>query len=253
VIPLRDDNPRFSTPYVTWGLIGINVLVFLAEAGMGRPGMRAFVEYYGLIPLRAFQPAAFVEAVQQLQAHNFGLVGEVRLPPTWLPFLTSMFMHGGWLHVGGNMLYLWIFGDNVEDVLGHVRFLLFYLACGLGSALAQCWVTLAFGAGFESLVPVVGASGAVAGVLGAYIYLFPRSRVLTLVPIFVFVQFMELPAQLVLGLWFLIQFFNGFLSLGASRAVGGGVAFWAHVGGFVLGLGLARVMPKRPRPRMIYL
>jgi membrane associated rhomboid family serine protease len=251
VIPLRDDTPRFTTPYVTWGLIGVNVLAFLFQVAVGPHGMRALVYYYGVVPMRAFHPDVYLQAMFQFQ--QYGGPSGIPLPPAFLPFLTSMFLHGGWLHVGGNMLYLWIFGDNVEDVLGHVRFLLFYLVCGVGSALAQCWVTLAFGRPVEALIPVVGASGAVAGVLGAYIYLFPRSRVLTLVPIFVFIQFMELPAQFVLGLWFLMQFFNGFLALGASRAPGGGVAFWAHVGGFALGLALARVLPKRPRPRMIYL
>jgi membrane associated rhomboid family serine protease len=251
MIPLRDDNPRFTTPYVTWGLIGLNVLVFLAEVGMGHLGMRAFVNYFGIIPIRAFHPETYLQVMFQYQ--HAGALGEVPLPPTILPFLTSMFLHGGWLHVGGNMLYLYIFGDNVEDVLGHVRFLLFYLVCGVGSVLVQCWVTLTFGRPIEGMVPVVGASGAVAGVLGAYIYLFPRSRVYTLVPIFVFIQFIELPAQFVLGLWFLIQFFNGFLSLGGARAPGGGVAFWAHIGGFALGLALAVLLPKRPRPRMIYL
>ncbi|HVP40220.1 MAG TPA: rhomboid family intramembrane serine protease [Candidatus Saccharimonadales bacterium] len=248
MIPLRDTNPRTTTPYVTWGLIGLNVLVFLMEFALGPSGMREVVAYFGLIPLRAFHPQAYLQALIEYQPMGGELV--VSLPPVYLPFLTSMFLHAGWWHVGGNMLYLWIFGDNVEDALGHVPFLLFYLVCGVGASLAHCWITFAFQP-HGALTTVVGASGAVAGVLGAYIYLFPRSRVLTLVPIFLFLQLMELPAQVVLGLWFLMQFFNGFLSLG--RWAGGGVAFWAHVGGFLLGLLLATVLPKRRRPRMIYL
>ncbi len=248
MIPLRDNNPRFSTPYVTWGLIGLNVLVFLYEFAMGPYGMRQFVAYFGLIPLRAFQPQLYLQAV--MEHAPFGQLVAVDLPPVFLPFLTSMFMHGGWLHLGGNMLYLWVFGDNVEDSLGHVRFLLFYLACGVGASLAHCWVALALRP-MDALTTVVGASGAVAGVLGAYLYLFPRARVMTLVPIFIFIQFMELPAQLVLGLWFVIQFFSGVGSLG--RYAGGGVAFWAHIGGFGLGFLLARVLPRRRRPRAIYL
>ncbi|MBI5837714.1 MAG: rhomboid family intramembrane serine protease [Candidatus Eisenbacteria bacterium] len=248
MIPLKDNNPRFSTPYVTWGLIAANVLVFFYEVALGPHGMRGFVSYFGLIPLRAFQPEIFMQAV--FEHARYGQLVAVDLPPRYLPFLSSMFMHGGWLHLGGNMLYLYVFGDNVEDALGHVRYLFFYLVCGVGASLAHCWVAMALRPG-DALTTVVGASGAVAGVLGAYIYMYPRARVLTLVPVFVFLQMIELPAQLVLGLWFVIQFFSGVGSLG--RYAGGGVAFWAHIGGFVLGLGLAMVLPRRRRPRAIYL
>jgi hypothetical protein len=157
-----------------------------------------------------------------------------------LPALTSMFLHGGWMHLIGNMWYLWIFGDNVEDRLGHVPYLLFYVAAGLAAALVHYLTDP------HSTVPTVGASGAIAGVLGGYAVAFPRARVITLVPLFpFFVQVMALPALLVLGLWFVLQFFNGALSLGGA---GGGIAFWAHVGGFVFGL-LAMMAAGAARPR----
>ncbi len=229
MIPLKDNNPRYSTPYVTWGLIAVNVLAFLAEISMGPEYMQAFVYTFGLRP-------------QHVTALLYEGAGPLN-PAVFVPFLTSMFMHGGWFHLAGNMLYLFIFGDNVEDVLGHVRYLLFYMVCGVGAALSHYLVQPG------SPVPVVGASGAIAGVLGAYILIFPRSRVLTLIPIFIFIQFVELPAQILLGIWFLMQFFNGFLSIGG----GGGVAWWAHVGGFLLGMGLAAILPKRRRPRTIWL
>ena len=148
-----------------------------------------------------------------------------------------MFLHGGWLHLGGNMLYLWIFGDNVEDKLGHIRYLAFYIVCGLAASILHVFVDS------TSIVPTVGASGAIAGVLGAYLLLFPRARVVTLIPIFVFIQVAELPALLVLGFWFVMQFFNGLMSLGYQTAGMGGVAWWAHIGGFVAGLAL--VIPLR--------
>ncbi len=231
MIPLRDDTPRTTTPYVTWTIIGLNVGLFLFEFLLGPRQMQGFVFQFGMIPARV---SVYVEQGAPLFYQG-----------VWLPFLSSMFLHGGWLHLLGNMLYLYIFGDNVEDMLGHWRFLGFYVVCGLGAALAHYWVYP------TSMVPVVGASGAIAGVLGAYLLMFPRSRVLTLVPIFVFIQFIELPAQFLLGVWFLMQFFNGFMALGPS--MGGGVAWWAHIGGFLLGVGLARVLPKRRVPRVIYL
>ena len=144
-----------------------------------------------------------------------------------------MFLHGGWVHLLGNMLYLWIFGDNIEDKLGHARFIVFYLLCGIGAAVGQ------IAANPLSDVPMVGASGAIAGILGAYMLLFPRSRVVTLVPIFFFFYFIEIPAILFLGLWFLMQFLYGTLTLSTETSVsGGGVAWWAHVGGFITGAGL---------------
>lgn len=150
-----------------------------------------------------------------------------------------MFLHGGWLHVIGNMLYLYIFGDNVEDILGHGRYLAFYLACGTASFLVQILLQA------NSMVPNVGASGAIAGVLGAYILLFPRARVVTLVPIFIFFTVVEIPAFIFLGIWFLIQFASGAMTLGRTTALSGGVAWWAHIGGFLVGMFLLKLMGAR--------
>jgi membrane associated rhomboid family serine protease len=164
----------------------------------------------------------------------------------FLPLFTSMFLHGGWLHLGGNMLYLWIFGDNVEDDLGHVRFLVFYLACGLAAALTQIYIHP------TSKIPMVGASGAVAGVLGGYLLLFPQARVLALIPILFFFQIVELPAALFLVFWFLMQFFNGAIAITGSPYLTGGVAWWAHIGGFIGGVALAFLIPKRQRKRQLW-
>jgi membrane associated rhomboid family serine protease len=162
-----------------------------------------------------------------------------------LPLLTSMFLHGGWLHFLGNMLYLWVFGDNIEDRIGHFGFLGFYLTCGLAAAFLHIFTNTA------SIVPTVGASGAIAGVLGAYLVLFPGARVLTLVPIFFFFQLIELPALVFLGFWFVMQFFSGAMSLAAGEQQMGGTAWWAHIGGFVTGIGL--IWKRRGlRPRRVY-
>jgi membrane associated rhomboid family serine protease len=160
--------------------------------------------------------------------------------------LFAMFLHGGWLHVIGNMLYLYIFGDNVEDILGHGRYLIFYLLCGVASFLVQILFQS------NSMVPNVGASGAIAGVLGAYILLFPRARVVTLLPIFIFFTVVEIPAYIFLGIWFLIQFFSGALTLGRAEALSGGVAWWAHIGGFLVGMLLIKLMaPRGPARRPV--
>jgi membrane associated rhomboid family serine protease len=202
VIPLRDIIPSRTTPFVTIGLIALNILVFLYELSLGR-GVDAFTLYYGLVP------AAF----------------------SWMTVFTSMFIHGSFLHIAGNMLYLWIFGDNVEDRMGHGRFLVFYLLCGIAAALAQT-ITMP-----DSVVPMVGASGAIAGVMGAYFVLYPRSRIVTLVPVF-FLQVIEVPAIVFLGIWFLMQFVSGVGSIVSTvgRGGAGGIAFWAHVAGFVAGI-----------------
>ena len=200
MFPVSDVIPSRTTPVVTIGLIGLNALVFLHELTLTDRQLQIFVESYGVIP------ASF----------------------TWLSVFTSMFLHGGWLHVAGNMLYLWIFGDNVEDRFGHGLYLLFYLGSGTAAALAQT----AFSP--LSLVPMVGASGAIAGVMGAYFVLFPHSRVLTAIFIVFFMDLVEIPAIFFLGIWFLMQFFSGVGSLGADAA-DGGVAFWAHVAGFAVG------------------
>ncbi len=216
MIPLRDIIPSRTTPVVTIALITINVLVFLYELSLGR-AVDAFTLYWGLVP------AAF----------------------SWVTVLTSMFLHGGLMHVAGNMLYLWIFGDNVEDRMGHGRYLVFYLLCGIAAALAQT-ITVP-----DSVVPMVGASGAIAGVMGAYFVLYPRSRIVTLIPIFFFFQIVEVPAIFFLGIWFLMQFVSGVGSIGSTGGGGlGGIAFWAHVAGFVAGISGVIVFRRPERQRV---
>jgi len=216
MIPLRDSHPSFLRPSVTYTLIGLNVLVFFFELSLGTH-LRQFIVMFGFIP------------------HRFLLqVGEGAWAASLLPMFTSMFLHGGWLHLIGNMWTLYIFGDNVEDTLGHGKYVVFYLASGLAGCLAQ----LLFNPG--SPIPMVGASGAIAGVMGAYFSLFPHSRILTLIPILFFVV-IEVPAYVFLGLWFLLQFFAGSFSiLGSQSQVG--VAFWAHVGGFAAGFFFLRLL-----------
>jgi len=225
VFPLKDDNPSQNTPIVTIGLILANALVFLYQfslevgGGQGAQAGQAFIEEFGLVPCR--------------------LTGACRvgmdLPSPILTIFSSMFMHGGLFHIAGNMLYLWIFGNNVEDVLGHGRYLIFYLASGVAAALAQTAI------GPSSAVPMVGASGAVSGVLGAYLVLFPHAYVTTLIILGFFFRLVKIPAVVVLGFWIVLQVLNGLGSFGAS----GGVAFFAHIGGFLAGMGLLFVL--RPR------
>ena len=216
MIPLRDENPSSTPPIFTRLLIAVNVAMFVYEIWLG-PGLRPFLLQWGLTPASL----------------SLALHGQGSLAGPAVTLFTSTFLHGGWAHLIGNMWYLWIFGDNVEDRLGHVRFLLFYLAAGIVAGLVQWFVTPA------SRLPTVGASGAIAGVLGAYAVAFPRARVITLVPVFFIIQIMALPALVVLGLWFVLQFFSGALSLAAAGAPGGewsgGIAFWAHIGGFAFG------------------
>ena len=223
MIPLRDTNPRRSFPFVTYSLVALNVLAFLWEVSLG-PNLE-----------RALYSVAFIPA-------RFWIAGN------WvtdlMTIVISMFLHGGLLHIGSNMLYLWIFGDNIEDRLGHGRYLIFYLACGFLATLAHA----AFSPG--SRVPAIGASGAIAGVLGAYLILFPHARVLTLIPIFFFITLRELPAVIILGLWFVLQLFSGVGSLGVTDAQDlGGVAYFAHIGGFVAGLVLIGVLGGLRAPR----
>ena len=225
MIPIRDTIRSRTAPVVTLALIAVNVLVFLHEIALG-PYVERFVYAYGLIPRRfVYWP------------------GDPLDPLRFLPLLTSMFWHGGWAHLIGNMLYLWIFGDNVEDRLGHLRYLLFYLLAGAAAGLTH--VVL----GPTSNLPTVGASGAIAGVLGAYLVTYPRSRVLTLV----FIFFIEVPAFVYLVLWFVMQLLEGLGTLG-MRVETGGVAVWAHIGGFVAGIVLVKLMqPPRRRPQPIQL
>lgn len=220
MFPLYDDNPREGPAIVTWSLIAICVVVFLWQLSLGQAG-NAAIYGFGMIPARLFGGAELSAAIPQVS------------PP--LTVITSMFMHGGFLHLGGNMLYLWIFGDNVEDSMGHFRFLVFYIVCGAIAALAQAGVDP------TSTIPLIGASGAISGVLGAYILLHPRAMVRTLVILVVFITIINVPAVIVLGIWFVMQF----LSAAATPTGAGGVAFWAHVGGFVAGLVLVFPFKRR--------
>jgi membrane associated rhomboid family serine protease len=225
MIPLRDAAPSHSFPTITVLLIALNVLAYLHELSLGRK-LDIFLMQYGAVP-QHFIMAGQREGVSAVER--------------FLPLFTSMFLHGGWLHLGGNMLYLWIFGDNVEDRLGHLRFVLFYLACGLTAAFAQIYIYP------TSKIPMVGASGAVAGVLGAYLVLFPHARVLALIPILFFFQVVELPAFFFLLFWFGMQFLNGAVSITGAPYMTGGVAWWAHIGGFASGMALGFLLQNRKR------
>ena len=209
MIPLKDDNPRLRPPIFTVGLIVANVVAFYFEIQFG---LNKVVYQYGAIP-------SHIAELQNLET-----------------LLTSMFLHGGFMHIAGNMLYLWIFGDNIEHYLGHSRFLVFYLLCGLLATLGHILL------GGASHVPMVGASGAISGVLGAYLVKYPKAKVVVLIPIIWFLTVRTIPAFFVLGFWFLLQLVYG---LGSLDTQGGGVAFWAHVGGFVAGMALVLVFPTR--------
>ena len=215
MIPLRDENPVASTPLVTWALVAACVLTFLWQLSLGVQGFNRALFSLGVIP------AVLLGHAQ--------LPPEIAIVPAAATAVTSMFLHGGWLHLIGNMLYLWIFGDNIEDRMGRVRFLLFYLVCGVAAVLAQALPAP------QAVVPMVGASGAISGVLGAYLLLFPRNRVFVLVPFGFILKVISLPAVWVLGLWFAIQLISSLM----APAGEGGVAFRAHLGGFVAGLVLA--------------
>jgi membrane associated rhomboid family serine protease len=229
MIPIRDHNPTRSFAVVTALIIAANAAVFVAEllfsgtmSNGAEQGLEQFFYTYGLVPCA-------------LSGQCQGIPGS--LPP-WLTVLTAMFMHGGWLHIAGNMLYLWIFGNNIEDAMGPLGFTIFYLICGVAASLAQ----VAIDPG--STIVNVGASGAIAGVLGAYLLLFPRAQVDTLVVLGWFARLVALPAAIVLGGWFVLQLLSGLLSFGPATAQGG-VAFFAHIGGFVAGLLLVRVFTRR--------
>jgi len=230
MIPIRDDTPRFSTPYITYFLIGLNTLIFVYEwlVQVQSPrALNALIFEFGVIPYRV------TAALGGSPHYHFA--------GAFLPLLTSMFLHGSWLHILGNMWVLWIFGDNIEDYLGHFVYLMFYLVTGFAAAVTH----IALNPG--STVPTVGASGAIAGIMGAYFVLYPRARVLTIVPLIVFFTFWWLPAWIVLGYWFLVQFLSGTSTfIEQASQGGGGVAFWAHVGGFVSGIVLIKLLPQRP-------
>jgi membrane associated rhomboid family serine protease len=217
MFPVSDVIPSRTTPFVTVGVIVLNVLAFLYEFQLTRPELQLLVQTFGVVP------ADF----------------------TWPSLFTSMFLHEGWMHLLGNMLYLWIFGDNVEDRLGHFGYLIFYLASGAAAALGQVLVSA------DSTIPMIGASGAIAAVMGAYFVLFPHSRVLTVVFLLFFIDMIEIPAIFFLGVWFVKELFSGVGSLGA-RSMSGGVAFWAHIVGFAVGATTGLVCRVRQPPQRTY-
>jgi membrane associated rhomboid family serine protease len=220
MIPLRSTERVYSKAVATGILIAVNVLIFLYQATLDESALTGFVETWGIVP-------------DAISGHLYALV-------------TSMFLHGGWLHLLGNMLFLWVFGRNVEDLIGSGRFVGFYLCCGLVAGVVQVI------ANPYSRVPTIGASGAIAGVMGAYLIKFPRSRIVTLIPIVIFITTMEIPAAFLLLWWFVIQFVSGVGSLAQTDYTGGGVAWFAHVGGFIAGMLLIRAFPARKRWRAWY-
>ncbi|MBZ5598168.1 MAG: rhomboid family intramembrane serine protease [Acidobacteriia bacterium] len=228
MIPIRDDTPRFSTPYITYFIIALNAVIFLFELWVGAQSegaLNSFMYEFGVVP-----------------GHVTAALGgspQFHLADALVPILTSMFLHGSWLHIIGNMWVLWIFGDNIEDYLGHFPYLVFYLVTGIAAAITHILLNLG------SPVPTIGASGAIAGIMGAYFLLYPRARVLTIVPLIVFFTFWWLPAWIVLGYWFLVQFLSGAATSISAPGQTGGVAFWAHVGGFVAGIVLIKLLPER--------
>jgi membrane associated rhomboid family serine protease len=236
MLPLHDENPTHSKPVVTLALIGTNALVFVLQLTVG---ISLSTVLFGLIPAHLMNQPPPPAVLEQLRITPRAL--SVNFEPAWVTLFTSMFLHGGWMHILGNMWFLWLFGNNVEDRMGKPKFLLFYLLCGLGAAAAQ------IATGPNSPIPMVGASGAIAGVLGGYLVLFPGSRVTCVTLIFILTT-VTLPAWIVLGLWFVIEFARGLMSAGGT---GGGVAYAAHVGGFLCGLALVRLFahPAPPPPR----
>jgi membrane associated rhomboid family serine protease len=221
MIPIRDAIRSKNLPAVNFIIIGLNIVAFLWELLQGSDLKEVFY-LYGMVPLRYHDP---------------GLSAHFTRFQQYLPFLTSMFLHGGFLHIIMNMWFLYIFGDNIEDRLGHIRYLVFYLFCGVAAGLVHLFTN------WNSNIPTIGASGAVSGVMGAYLLLYPRSKILTLIPIFFFFQFVEIPAFIFLGFWLLLQLFSAGLT---SRNIGG-IAFWAHIGGFIAGLIFIKIFEVIPR------
>ncbi len=226
MFPVRDNIPSRNPPIATWLLIFANALVFLFELAMPEATLQRFFYYFGIVPARYTHP-------------DWAMWAGLPVDDYW-PFLTSMFLHGGWMHIIGNMWTLWIFGDNVEDRMGPVRFTVFYLLCGIAAGMVH-WFTNP-----HSTIPTVGASGAIAGVLGAYFFLFPTARVVVMVPLLFLPFFFELPAVVYLAFWALTQVFSGTLALASPQNVGG-VAWWAHVGGFLTGVVLHFLFVRRGR------
>ncbi|HLB94651.1 MAG TPA: rhomboid family intramembrane serine protease [Nitrospiria bacterium] len=232
MIPLHDDNPTKTVPLVTVTIIIAATLIFFYQISLGQEGGQLFVYQYGAIPAAVFGYES--------------LPREAMAIPTSFTLITSMFLHGGFMHLIGNMLYLWIFGNNIEDVMGHVRFIVFYLVCGVAAAMSHALTAP------DSVVPMIGASGAISGVLGAYLLLYPRAHVLVLIPLGLFTRLVYIPAGFVLGFWFVLQLISVTASAGSG---GGGVAWFAHIGGFVAGMLLIGLFKHRsvrffnPSPR----
>ncbi len=255
MIPLGDDNPTRTTPYVVYGLVALNVLVYLIDV-LGPPTLAGGVRFGGTLWNYSMVPYSVVHNVPTMMREQVpvvlsnGMRGLMQitqvhqgLSPQWLTIFTSMFLHGGLLHIGGNMLYLWIFGNNIEDTLGHVKFALFYLLCGVIAALTHIMLNV------NSIVPTVGASGAIAGVLGAYLILYPQARIRTLVMFGFFWNYVAIPAVFVLGIWFVIQL----VGLGGTGGeLGGGVAYGAHVGGFIAGVAIIWLLGGKNLKRQVF-
>lgn len=236
MIPLRDNIPSRTLPFVNYAIIVLTCLIFFQQLRMSDRGQDPLAEAYGMVPLRLIHPRANIlipeRSVERFSGRDYIVKREHVIEPTpfnpWWTLLTCIFLHGGWLHLVGNMWFLYIFGDNVEDRLGHARYLLLYLLCGLAASLTQ------FITNFLSPIPTIGASGAIAGVMGAYLLLYPRAKVLTLIPLIIVFFTVVIPAPVYLGIWFLLQIHNGVHSFGSSVAEG--VAWWAHIGGFIVGM-----------------
>jgi membrane associated rhomboid family serine protease len=226
MIPLRDTIPRIGFPSITWMLILLNGIVFIFELSLPDNILEHALYLFGVVPAKYSDP-------------QWGLSHGLPFD-YYLSFLTSMFLHGGWLHIVGNMWFLHLFGSRVEDQMGHIRFLVFYLLSGIAANVVN------YSVNFHSTVPGLGASGAISGIMGAYIVMFPRARILTLIPIFIFPFFIEISAFFYIGYWFILQLFSGTLSLAHYNAQGG-VAYWAHIGGFIAGIVLLPMLRKKER------
>lgn len=248
MIPLRDNIPSQTVPFVNYLLIAACTVVFLLQLSVGDQEA-SLMEQYGMIPARVRNPDAqikllgrgYVQSEDGVRLIDFTRPAAPSAVPPLLTLLTCIFLHGGWMHFLGNVWFLWIFGDNVEDRFGHGRYLLFYLGSGIAASVAHLLSAP------DSLVPTIGASGAIAGVMGAYFVLYPKALVEAVVPIFILIQIMVLPAWLFLGVWFAMQFFNGTFAIGTTSS--GGVAWWAHIGGFVVGWLFAGVLDRRKKLR----
>ncbi len=221
LIPLRDSTFRLKTPYITYLLIAINFFIYFYQLTIPRPEYREWFYTAGVVPSHIFRG---------------GII------PSILPFITSLFVHGGFLHVAGNMLYLWIFGDNIESLLGHSKFVVFYISCGIFATLVQVLINL------SSSLPIVGASGAISGILGAYLLRYPRAKIQVLIWLFIFIKRVWIPAVYVLGFWFLVQLSSGLGALTFQQE--GGVAWFAHIGGFLAGIALLLAMDPYERRRL---